>query len=340
MMPNRKRYALLLAVLSAAAACGSGANDAVTDPTRDGVSTGTGGTTAPDGGLGYGTGGTRAAAEASTGAGGSKVTSDGAAPASGSTGCGTAPPTAGGAIEQNGTYFAKSTITVDGATYDYALFVPKSYDPGTPTNLVINWHGANWQGDWDRGGFAWNMEYTFKAVFVYPTAQGGHWDTSAGSRDVKLFDALSEMAFSTYCINPQRVFVIGFSNGGFMTNTLACVRGDKIRGAAPESGGGPSGTCKGPMAWIGTHGTLDSTVKLSSGEGSRDYWVAENGCDPTPVPYNPQPKPGGGKDLPPTCEKYEGCKAGAPLSWCTFEGGHDYQAWTHTVAGQFFDALP
>jgi poly(3-hydroxybutyrate) depolymerase len=335
-MLRRWSWLLLAGVLSCG---GADPETAVEDPADVPGSGGSGG--------GVGTGGaqnTGGSAKAGSDAG-VVAGNDAAAPADGSPGCGKAvppvPPDAG--VEQNGKYYPLSTITVSGATYNYALFVPKSYDPNKPTNLLIDFHGANWQGDWDRGGFAWNMEYSFKAVFIYPTAQGvpnARWDSSgAGSRDVLLFDALSEMAFNTFCIDEKRVFVIGFSSGGFMTNTLACVRGDKIRGAAPESGGGPSGTCPNPVAWIGTHGTLDSTVTVDRGEGSRDFWAAQNGCSSTSTPYSPQPKPGNG-DLQPTCVKYDGCQTGFPVDWCTFDGSHQYQIWTHTVAGAFFDSLP
>jgi hypothetical protein len=81
-------------------------------------------------------------------------------------------------------------------------------------------------------------------------------------------------------------------------------------------------------------------VTIDRGEQSRDYWAKQNGCSTTSVPYDPQPKPGGGNDLQPTCVKYDGCKDGFPVHWCTFDGSHDFQNWTHTVAGAFFDSLP
>jgi polyhydroxybutyrate depolymerase len=326
--------------LAAVLSCGGNSQDATADEGAGGAGGGVqpGGVGGTDGVPG---GTVKTGADSGTVA----TTTDGGGQANGSPGCGKPipPAPADGGVEQNGTYYPESTITVQGTTYNYAMFVPKTYDPNKPTNLLIDFHGANWQGDWDRGGFQWNMEYSFKAVFIYPTAQGvpnARWNSSgAGSRDVLLFDALSDMAFNTFCIDQKRVFVIGFSSGGFMTNSLACVRGDKIRGAAPESGCGPSGSCTGPVAWIGTHGNQDSTVAPTSGEGSRDFFIKENGCDETPVPYDPQPKPGGSSDAQPDCVHYQGCKTGFPVDFCTGDYGHAYQIWTHTVAGAFFDAL-
>jgi poly(3-hydroxybutyrate) depolymerase len=254
-------------------------------------------------------------------------------------GCGHDLP-AGGATESGGTYYAANTITTARSDlFDYALFVPKSYSPSRPVSLLIDWHPGGQDGPSDRSGFQWDIELTFKAIFVYPSEPTKAWDTNPNGVDVPLFDALLEKMLADFCIDPRRVFVIGYSSGGCFSNALACVRGDKIRAAAPESCKGPSGPCKGPVAWFGTHGTLDGTYP--DGQKSRDFWVAENGCDPTPVPYDPQPTLRKG-ELQPYCVKYNGCKAGYPVAWCTDDSGHAtiFERWPHYVAQDFFDALP
>jgi polyhydroxybutyrate depolymerase len=255
-------------------------------------------------------------------------------------GCGKAIPATGGAAETYGTFYSVNTVTTSkGATFEYALFVPKTYSPTRPTSLLIDWHPGYQTGLTERSAFQWDIEMTFKAIFVYPTEPLGYWDTTLAGPDIVLFDALLEKMLADFCIDPKRVFTIGYSSGGCFSNTLACLRGDKIRAAAPESCKGPTPPCSWPVAWFGTHGTQDGTI--TDGQKSRDFWAAQNGCDPTAVPYDPQPTLRKG-ELQPYCVKYQNCKAGYPVDWCTDDSGHAtiFERWPHYVAQTFFDALP
>ena len=60
-----------------------------------------------------------------------------------------------------------------------------------------------------------------------------------GDRDLKFFDAALELAQKKYKADPNRVYVLGHSNGGRFVNLLWNMRGDKI--AALCSAAGPGG---------------------------------------------------------------------------------------------------
>jgi hypothetical protein len=58
------------------------------------------------------------------------------------------------------------------------------------------------------------------------------------------------------------------------------------------------------------HGTADPIVDISSGEGSRDTWIEQNGCSQSSMSsFN-------------GCQSYEGCPEDKPVVWCT--GNYDH----------------
>ena len=260
-----------------------------------------------------------------------------------SPGCGKAEPAGATADNAGNKYVKNAMVTVDNVTYPYGLSVPSTYKTSTPYPLVFWWHGSHGGGDGDHEAMKWDMEKQMPGIYFYPTCPDGDWDLNGNSIDVHLFDKMYADITNNYCVDMKRVFSMGFSQGGYFTNVLACARGDKIRGASPESGGSPPSNCKGPVAWVGTHGLTDGTVNITSqGRAARDGWLKINGCQMTSTPYNPQPMPHTdvfAGDKQPTCVKYD-CPAADPVHWCEFNDGHTYQVWPHYVAAAFFKALP
>ena len=199
--------------------------------------------------------------------------------APGSPGCGTA---------------AKSGVTTTRVKdRTYTLVVPESYAPGAPYPLVFALHGNGGTGAGLRAAMDLEKQAAGKAIFVYPDAQGGGWDLdapAAQNRDVALFDGILLQTFNALCIDSHRVFVTGFSNGAYMANQLGCRRGDRIRGIASHSGGGPYETqgsynsegnlvCSGkPVAALVIHGESDTTVPPSEGQKSIDHFSHANHC--------------------------------------------------------------
>lgn len=70
-------------------------------------------------------------------------------------------------------------------------------------------------------------------------------------------------------VDDERIFLIGFSNGGFMVLKLACALGDRVRGVASIAGAGP-----GPQARCSSgqlphvllvHGDRDTIVRYEGG---------------------------------------------------------------------------
>jgi polyhydroxybutyrate depolymerase len=136
-----------------------------------------------------------------------------------------------------------------------------------------------------------------------------------GDRDLALFDAV--MAELRPCIDPDRVYSTGFSNGGFFSNLLGCVRGEVVDGIAPVGGGGRfPGECGPKVPALIIHGAQDEVVPFTMGEDAARHWAAHNGCPPA------EPVQDGG------CALYD-CEA--DVRFCSFEGKHN---WPGTAAAQ------
>jgi polyhydroxybutyrate depolymerase len=232
------------------------------------------------------------------------------------------------------------SISVRDQARDYILSVPSSYDDTRPYPLVFAWHGRGSNSAQARSYFGIEESAAGAAIVVYPQglpmASIGNdtgWDLTGAGVDVALFDALLENVSSNYCIDAARVFSAGHSFGGYMSNELACVRGDDIRAIASIAGGGPFNPCtsSGTAAWI-VHGSVDSVVLLSEGIASRNHWRDANDCAQSSAATEPSP-----------CQLYADCEAEHPLIWCEhYEpafAGHGWPTFVSTGIWPFFASL-
>lgn len=267
-----------------------------------------------------------------TGGDGGMSGTGGAAPGEGSMGCGNASPPADG----------MQMIDVDGLNREFITAVPDDYDPNKPYKLVFAWHGLGGTAQRIASGFGGNGYYGLQAkamgsaIFVAgqgldtsnAVGSGPGWD-NMGGRDVAFTRKMLEYMRTNYCIDNERIFSLGMSYGGIMSNTVGCALGDDFRAIAPMSGSGPfafGGTsCTGQVAaWL-SHGNMDDIVKFSSGEGSRDHWVEANHCSSSSMPQGSN-----------GCVAYDGCDDGFPVIWCEFDGGHTVPSFASAEIWAFF----
>jgi predicted esterase len=160
------------------------------------------------------------------------------------------------------------TIDVNGTQRQYIVTVPSGYDPNKPYRLIFAWHGlggtamqiaSNYYGLASRSGGS--------AIFIAGQGLPGTGQQSglatwtiADDSDVVFTRKMLEWAKANYCIDVKRVFSIGMSAGGMMSNIVGCELGDSFRAMVAMSGGGPKGyatkPCTGQLAvWI-SHGNM------------------------------------------------------------------------------------
>ncbi|SEF37596.1 Poly(3-hydroxybutyrate) depolymerase [Amycolatopsis pretoriensis] len=264
-------------------------------------------------------------------------------PSVGTAGCGQAPGLASGS----------HTISSGGQNRGYLLRVPANYDSSHPYRLFV---GLHWRGgtaaDVDSGGtdgYNWSY-YGLRrladsagntTIFVAPQGNGNGW-ANPGGQDVTFVDDLLRQLETALCVDTSQVFAGGFSYGGAMSYALACARPAVFRAVAVYSGANLSGCSGGTqaVAYIGMHGIGDTVLPIASGRSLRDQFVRNNGC----TPQNP-PEPASGSRTH-VVTAYSGCRAGYPVVWAAFDGGHDpgprdgcacsgWQTWTSGEVWKF-----
>lgn len=195
------------------------------------------------------------------------------------------------------TSFAISNPDSKFATRTNVIYVPSNYK-NKEMPLIVNLHGLGGNAkqqadDLQRLETLANQE---GFIVVYPSASKyigiPTWNILEGILspnvdDVGYIKELVEDVSKKICIDKKRVYVTGVSNGGAMTNRLACEASDIFAAASPVASyitDGISNVCastlKHPMPILFYHGTGDSVVKYERGEKAFNMWASStlNNC--------------------------------------------------------------
>lgn len=200
-----------------------------------------------------------------------------------------------------------NTLTHDGSTRNYQVYVPNNYNESNPASMIVTLHGLGGTIDnFKNIGFA-QVADTTNYVVVVPQAvsdiiAGTAWNSGAGIfgyypnsnvDDIGFLNALIDQVQTDYQINPDQIYMCGYSMGGFMTQRMACEANEKLRAVASVAGtlGSAIESCNPgraiPVAHF--HGTADETVgyyENSFGNSVDDLisiWITNNLTNPNPV---------------------------------------------------------
>ncbi|HZJ09926.1 MAG TPA: PHB depolymerase family esterase [Trueperaceae bacterium] len=198
-----------------------------------------------------------------------------------------------------------------GLEREYYLHVPAAVEASgsEAVPLVVLLHGRGGTG----AGMASLTDFDVVAdahglIAVYPSGVDNQWnyvDAIPGYQidvpDIAFLRALVADLSTRYPVDPARVYVAGFSNGGYMAQRLACDAADLFAAFASVGaagyGGQPSicGEAE-PVSILFMHGTNDAVVPfgglrqegpngpitvLASVEQTFSYWADRIGCSTT-----------------------------------------------------------
>ena len=217
------------------------------------------------------------------------------------------------------TYKNSMDIRIMGARRTYLVHIPAAYNPRSALPLVVVIHGAfdTAQGMEKFSGFS-DLADRENFIVMYPNGMGifgffQHWNAghccgkAASDKvdDVGFVAAAIEDVRSRLKIDPDRIYMVGFSNGGMLVYRFAAERGDLLAAVAPLAaslGGQPSAEEPEwripdpiqPLSVISFHGLADDDITYKGGvslhrggtqtfwpvEKSIEFWVKHNGCNP------------------------------------------------------------
>jgi polyhydroxybutyrate depolymerase len=179
--------------------------------------------------------------------------------------------------------FPDQTLRVDGLARRYRLVAPTSISAKPP--LMIALHGMLIDSPSLMPTYSGldDMARARGAVLVYPKSFEGGWPLSFGpklQRELRFLDALVGEMQRTRNTDPQRIYVLGMSNGGYFAVVVASRRSQYLAGLAVHSGtAGVMGfgfqtTRKFPV--FVAHGDADPIINIRDGRYLADLFRRQN----------------------------------------------------------------
>jgi polyhydroxybutyrate depolymerase len=245
----------------------------------------------------------------------------------------------------------------------YELSIPPGLDRSRPAPLVIYLHGYGASPSRLREVLGL-PEVAREAGVIVATPGGSReagrsrlfWNATpaccdfrgAGVDDVTYLATVIDDARRRAAVDERQVFVVGYSNGGFMAHRLACELSDRIAGIASVSGSTflDEGSCHPtePVAVLQIHGDADPIVDYSGGHVLNKLevpphpsavetvarWAKLNGCGgaATADPIDLESDLPGPETL---VQRHAGCRSGAAELW-TVRGGDHFIAQTPSAS--------
>ena len=195
------------------------------------------------------------------------------------------------------------TIVHDGINREYILYIPNSYDGTSAVPLMLNFHGFGSSAS-DYMNYA-DMRAVAESdtfILVYPQGSclngSSHWnpcpvggDNKSSADDLGFVESLINEISSQYNVDMDRIYAVGYSNGGMMAYGLANYKSDLIAAVASVSGVmlNCSGPTNHPMPVLDLHGTSDKVIPYNgssdynSVQSVLNYWINFNNTSTNPT---------------------------------------------------------
>jgi polyhydroxybutyrate depolymerase len=231
------------------------------------------------------------------------------------------------------------TIQVGGESRSYVLHVPAAYDGKKAVPLIVDFHPLGGSGPSERTGSPYPAQVDPEGVIMaFPSGKsgpsGGAWNVGPccvkNTDDVAFAKALVADVEKLACIDPKRVYAVGFSMGGGMSHYLACHASDVFAAVAPAAFDllkENVDDCKPtrPLSVVSFRSTSDPVVAYAGGysaavsgmpvnflgaKATFAKWAELNKCTGTPSADDAQ-----------GCSRYASCQDGVDVVLCTKQGG-------------------
>ncbi len=230
-------------------------------------------------------------------------------------------------------------LTINGETRWFAIYIPQSYQHGTPAPLVLNFHGAG--SNYQEQAIISGMDALAEAdgfIIVYPQADNGGQKTwqlaidSSGSADIEFTQAIIAHMKNKLTIDNARIYATGLSNGGGFVDNIGCYLADTFAAIAPVAGAYVywiSCEPNAPVSMLAIHGDVDAIAPYAGGGYSTPAWAAtwaeRNGCHSTALITQLA------NDI--SLQSWEDCAQGSAVALYTIAGGGHFWPGSPVYAG-------
>lgn len=202
------------------------------------------------------------------------------------------------------------SISVEGQKRSYSIFVPDSVaERRRPAPAIIALHGGLGNGERMRAIMAFDeLAERDGFIVIYPDGLNGGWNDGRGAPfrrrafggepdDVEFLVRLARSLDRRGLADPERIFIMGVSNGGMMVQRLACETSGVFAGFASVIANMPINVIErcspsGPVPIMMINATEDTLVPYDGGRlGFRrdfgtvvstsdmvDFWYQNNRC--------------------------------------------------------------
>ncbi|OHV61273.1 hypothetical protein BCD48_40145 [Pseudofrankia sp. BMG5.36] len=213
-------------------------------------------------------------------------TPEGATPVAGSATAGCAPTRPAPSVA------GTQVFRYDGVDRPYLLALPDGYRGTAASPLVFDFHGFGGSVRDQEASTLMAATGTARGyIVVTPAALGDppKWNilgTAGAADDYGFAHALLTDLTSRLCVDPDRIYAAGHSNGGAFAGLLACRAPFPFAAVALVSGTPPS-TCPAAAIAAGSapavlsiNGTADTTASYADNVNRLDTFVQSYGCHP------------------------------------------------------------
>lgn len=194
-----------------------------------------------------------------------------------------------------------STLLHDGITRSFVYYTPSNWTTGQQVPLLILLHGLTQTGAGVMDITQFNsIAEQDNFIVVFPDGLNFAWNanmnlTVSTADDLGFIEALAQHFQTNFGTNPLRQYLVGFSNGGFMSHKIACESSMCFAGIATVAGNMSDTTYANcsphhSPAVLHIHGTADAVVPFNGGAGTgvsvdqvMNKWSGFLTCSSTPI---------------------------------------------------------
>tara|TARA_B100001123_G_scaffold86879_1_gene99811 strand:+ start:2223 stop:3266 length:1044 start_codon:yes stop_codon:yes gene_type:complete len=238
----------------------------------------------------------------------------------------------------------------------YQVFQPSTLpEDGSAIPMLLNFHGYRGTGNGVIGNRQLrDIAERYGLLLIAPNGRNRTWahngSPSRARDELAFIDSVVADVEARWPVDPARIYVAGFSQGGSMVWDLICKRPNAFAGFAPISGAfwepypescDPAAGQRLPI--IHFHGTADRVVPMAGrpigqmfqqGDVGKSLSIlrATHHCAATPVRKETVENM--------VCEQTPPCDSGAVLQLCLHGGGHIRPRGWFDQAAEFWGLLP